>query len=166
MAKPLSLTIKEPVGELKKLLRKQPQHLKGRVQMLILIKTGKALTKQALGEALGVSPTTAQGWRKLYAVQGIKALLCFKRTNHKTSAITPEAHRAIELKLKNPKQAFTSYKALQHWVNKEYVPHMKYITLVKYVQRHFGAKLKVARKDHVQKDLKAGARFKKNGSTH
>ena len=59
MAKPLSLTIKEPLVELKKLLRKQLQHLKGRVQMLMLIKTGKALTKQALGEALGVSPTTA-----------------------------------------------------------------------------------------------------------
>jgi len=91
--------------------------MKGRVQMLILIKTGKALIKQASGEALGVSATTAQGWRKLYADQGIETLLCFKRTNHKISTITPAAYRAIELKLKNPKQAFTSYKAVQHGIN-------------------------------------------------
>jgi hypothetical protein len=52
MANPLTLNIQEPLPELKKPLRKQPKHLKGRVQMLILIKTGKALTKQALGEAL------------------------------------------------------------------------------------------------------------------
>ncbi len=38
---------------------------------------------------------------------------------------------------------------------------MKYITLVKYTKRHFGTKIKVARKSHVKKDEEAVATFKK-----
>jgi hypothetical protein len=38
---------------------------------------------------------------------------------------------------------------------------MKYITLVKYAERHFGSKIKVARKSHVKKDEEAVVAFKK-----
>jgi hypothetical protein len=38
---------------------------------------------------------------------------------------------------------------------------MKYITLVKYTQRHFGSKIKVARKGHVKKNDTEVDSFKK-----
>jgi hypothetical protein len=38
---------------------------------------------------------------------------------------------------------------------------MKYITLLKYAERHFGSKIKVARKSHVKKDDLRVESFKK-----
>lgn len=46
------------------------------------------------------------------------------------------------------------YTELLEWVNKELHKDMKYITLVKYTERHFGSKIKVARKSHVKRTKK------------
>ena len=55
----------------------------------------------------------------------------------------------------------SSYSELLEWVNKEFSKDIKYITLVKYTQRHFGSKIKVARKNHVKKDDALVETFKK-----
>ncbi len=65
------------------------------------------------------------------------------------------------MKLKDPKNGIRGYTELLEWVRKELFKDMKYITLVKYTQRHFGSKIKVARKSHVKKDEEAVAAFKK-----
>ena len=46
--------------------------------------------------------------------------------------------------------------------SEEFKKIIKYNTLLKYSIRHFGSKVKVARKSHVKKDVAAVASFKKN----
>ena len=65
------------------------------------------------------------------------------------------------MKLNDPKNGIRGYTELLEWVNKELFKDMNYITLVKYAERHFGSKIKVARKSHVKKDEEAIATFKK-----
>ena len=50
---------------------------------------------------------------------------------------------------------------LLEWVKTELHKELKYITLVKYAERNFGSKIKVARKSHVKKDLDKVEAFKK-----
>lgn len=89
------------------------------------------------------------------------ALLKDGRVGFKPSVISKESHQKIQVKLHNPVGAFTSYKDLQIWVDTELEKGINYNTLRHYVKRHFGAKLKVARKSHVKKDKEAGEAFKK-----
>jgi hypothetical protein len=55
----------------------------------------------------------------------------------------------------------SGYTKLLEWVQSELNKEMKYITLLKYVQRKFKTKIKVARKSHIKKDKKAVDTFKK-----
>ena len=63
-----------------------------------------------------------------------------------------EEHEKIENKLNNPQNGIKGYIELLEWVNKEFAKEIKYIILLKYYQRHFGSKIKFARKSHVKKD--------------
>jgi hypothetical protein len=101
-------------------------------------------------------------WRKLYKLSGIEPLLTHGRLGgFKKSVISKEEHNKIELKLNDPKNGLRGYTELLEWVNKELHKDMKYISLVKYTERHFGSKIKVARKSHVKKDDEAVTTFKK-----
>lgn len=162
MAHPLQLKIKEPLSVLKRLRRQHPQHIRSRLQMLILLKEGKASGKRGLADALGVNHNSVQTWRTAYKKGGLTALLKFERGGYKPSIITPDAHRAIEKRLKNPMEAFSGFEQLRRWIDEHYIPHINYHTVNKYVKRHFGAKLKAARKSHIQKDEQAVEEFKKN----
>lgn len=162
MSNNLKLPIKESMVCLKQLKKKQPSHLQCRVQMLLLMKTKKALTVNGLSIALGVNRNSIQGWRTKYKKGGIKELLSFKRTSHKPSVITPMVHQAIAEKLHNPSEAFRSFKELQEWIEENFIPHINYHTVNKYVKRKFGAKLKVARRSHIKKDRAIVEDFKKN----
>ena len=64
------------------------------------------------------------------------------------------------MKLNDPKNGIRGYSELLEWVKEELGKDMKYITLVKYTEFHFGSKIKVARKSHVKKDEEAVASFK------
>ena len=162
MAHPLQLKIKETLPQLKGVLRKQPQHLRHRIQMLILMKEGKAYSKRELADALGVNHNSVQTWRTAYKKRGLSALLKFERGGFKPSVIPPKVHRAIEKRLKNPIGAFNGYEQLRRWIDEHYLPAINYQTINSYVKRHFGAKLKVARKSHINKDEQAVKEFKKN----
>ena len=72
-----------------------------------------------------------------------------------------EEHKKIALKLNDPKNGIRGYVELLDWVNEELNKDMKYITLLKYTQRHFGSKIKVARKSHVKKEDLMVESFKK-----
>ena len=115
-----------------------------------------------MADALGVNHNSVQTWRSAYRKGGCKALLKFERGGFKPSLISPSIHRAIEKRLKNPIEAFTGFKELQQWVDERYIAGINYQTINQYVKRHFGAKLKVARKSHIQKDEEAVKEFKKN----
>jgi hypothetical protein len=156
------ITIKERLSVLKQLHRGSASHLRPRIQLLILIKTGKAFSKQSLADALGVDPNSAQSWKMRYEQGGMELLLGDKRGGFKKPIIDEVTDKAIQLRLSNPKEAPRSFKELQQWVNDNYIPGINYQTLNKHVKRKYGAKIKVARKSHVQKDEQAVEAFKKN----
>ena len=66
----------------------------------------------------------------------------------------------IAQKLAEPKQAFTSYKQAQDWINETFGVDKQYHAVNKFLKRNFGVKLKVGRKSHIKKDEEAVAFFK------
>jgi transposase len=164
MAKAKNIVVKETLPELKQLLKEQhKQTMRNRIIMLQQIKQSEVpLSKNELAILVGVNHNSIQKWRRLYESKGIKGLLEQTRGGKRREVITPLAHAAIEKRLKSPSDAFISFEELRKWVDEHFIPGIKYVTLNAYVKKHFGAKLKVARKSHVQKDLNAVDTFKKN----
>lgn len=164
MALPLQIEIKESIHELRRLQRKHGELINKRLQMLIVIKMNKdtGISKRELSAQTGINHNSIVKWRKIYIESGIEPLLIHGRKGgFKPSVISKSAHLKIEKKLKDPKNGIRGYVELLEWVNKELSLDLKYITLLKYTQRHFGTKIKVARKSHVKKDEEAVDTFKK-----
>lgn len=67
--------------------------------------------------------------------------------------------------LSNPENGLVGFKELQAAINVQFSAQYKYITVLKFAQKHFKAKIKVARKSHIHKEEAAGERFKKNSGT-
>jgi transposase len=82
------------------------------------------------------------------------------RTGFKPSVFTKQEHAKIENELSKPKNTLRGYKQLMTWINTELNKKVKYTTVVEYSKRHFGTKIKVARKSHVKKDTKAAEEFR------
>lgn len=165
MAKAKSFKVKEHLSELKKLLKSAPLHIAPRIKMLLVAKqSDQALSKNALASHVGANHNSIQQWRSKYVRGGIQELIKDGRVGFKPSVISKQSHEQIRVKLNNPLGAFTSYKDLQVWVATDLVKGINYNTLRHYVKRHFGAKLKVARKSHVKKDKRAGEVFKKTST--
>ncbi|TKK63929.1 helix-turn-helix domain-containing protein [Ilyomonas limi] len=164
MAKAKGIRVKETPQQLKQLLKQQSKAgLRNRIIMLQQIQKSKtALSKNELAELAGVNHNSIQKWRRLYETGGMSALLEHKQGGKRRAVITAVAHTAIEKKLKSPSDAFVSFEDLRRWVDMHLIPGIKYVTLNAYVKKHFGAKLKVARKSHIQKDMAAAEQFKKN----
>jgi len=157
------IVVKESEQELKSLMRKQPTHLKTRIQMLLVLKKSEvSLSKEALSKILKINHNTAQKWRTSYSKNGLEGLLSDGRIGFKPSLISGELHQAIERRLHSPKDAFTSYIDLIQWITDNYLPEgINYQTINSYVKRHFGAKIKVARKSHINKNELVVDTFKK-----
>jgi len=158
-----TLTIKESVKELLHLRKNSSDTVNKRLQMLIAIKRNKggSLSKRVLGQLIGVDPNSITAWKKLYEQEGISGIMSDGRIGFKPSVISAEEHKKIEKKLKDPKNGIRGYTELLDWVKQELSKDIKYITLLKYSERHFGSKIKVARKSHVKKDNLAVEAFKK-----
>lgn len=164
MSKSKLLSVKEELKELNQLRKNCSQTKTKRLLMLIEIKKeqGNSFSKRDLAKRIGVDPNSITAWKKLYEQGGIEAIMSDKRVGFKPSIITVEEHKAIEKKLQDPKNGIRGYVELLDWVKTELSKKdLKYITLVKYVERHFGSKIKVARKSHVKKDDQAVETFNK-----
>jgi transposase len=163
MAKAKYIIVKESEQELKQILRKQPVHLKNRIQMLLVLKKSEVLlSKETLAKILMINHNTAQKWRTAYSKNGIDGLLFDGRIGFKPSIISGDLHMAIEQRLHSAKDAFTSYIDLIQWITDNYMPEgINYQTINSYVKRKFNAKIKVARKSHIKKNDEAVAAFKK-----
>lgn len=165
MANALSIRVKESLQELRLLLKKSPVHYSSKLRMLIEIKhSDVALSKNELANKIGVNHNSIQTWRTKYKREGLKGLLKDGRIGFKPSIITSVAHKKIAEKLNTPVAAFSSYKQLHEWVDKQLVTGVNYNSLRHYVKRHFGAKLKVPRKSHIRKDEEAVGAFKKSSN--
>ena len=131
--------------------------------MLIKIKRadGIPLSKRDLAKHLGVDPNSITSWKKIYEQKEISGIISDGRIGFKPSVISAENHKKIEKKLKDPKNGIRGYVELLDWVKTELSMDIKYITLFKYSERHFGSKIKVARKSHFKKNEQAVETFKK-----
>jgi transposase len=159
MAKALNVIVKESVKELKSIQKLKPSYY-SRIQMLLLIKEGKFVTKDALSEALQVSTQSVHIWRTKYNSGGIDRLLEDKRGG-KPAQITAAIHQRLSTRLNSSKEGFKSFIEIQQWLQENFGIEMKYQALNKYIKRKFGARPKVARKSHINKDENAAALFKK-----
>lgn len=164
MALPKHITVEEDVHTLKLHAKKGNGLIKKRMRLLIELKKPGATdqSKRALATKLGLNHNSVTKWRKMYEEEGIESLLKDGRTGgFKPSVVTKEEHEKIKAILNDQSNGIVGYAELLKWVQKELHKEMKYITLLKYVQRHFGAKIKTARKSHVKKDEQAVEAFKK-----
>ena len=163
MSRAKQMYVQERVSDLKKILVNRSVTLCNRIRMLILIKNneGESLSKQKLGNLLGVSSSSIQIWRRLYETGGLGLLLSDNRIGYKPSILSETEHEIIQAKLNDPVNGLRGYVELQAWISQEFNKTVKYNTLLKYCGRHFGSKSKVARKSHVKKDLQAVEAFKK-----
>ena len=164
MALPLRISVKETISELRALQRQHGELIKKRILMLIEIKKQEktGISKRDLSDITGINHNSIVKWRKMYNSYGIGSLLKHGRVGgFKKSLISKEEHKQIEKLMKNPKNGIRGYTELLEWINKEFSKDMKYITVLKYAQRHFGTKIKIARKSHVKKDEEMAEAFKK-----
>lgn len=164
MAKPKQIQIKESIGELKSLQRKAGELIANRLKILIELKKHEktGISKRDLVIATGVNHNSITKWRNIYLAEGISPFLKHGRKGFKKSIITAKEHKEYEKKLKDPKNGIRGYVELLDWANTTFKTKHKYITLLKYVQRHFETKIKVARKSHINKDEEVVEAFKKS----
>ncbi len=125
--------------------RKRP-----RLQMLYLLASGQARTRQAVAQGLGVHRNTVGHWLAIYEVRGLDALLDLYVPAGKPLSLPPDVLAAIEQALRQP-AGFTSYEALRQWVRRTYQRDVNYHTLYTIVRTKFQTKLKVARPSHTKK---------------
>ena len=163
MSLPKYIVIKETLSELKTLLKKASPLIRPRLRVLIEMKKNEksGISKRDLAKLVGVDPNSAQTWRTIYYKGGIAALQKHEKKGFKPSVFTLEEHKAIEKKLKDPKNGLRGYVELLDWTEQEFKKQIKYNTLLKYSIKHFGSKVKVARKSHIKKDEEAVLTFKK-----
>jgi transposase len=159
MPKKITINVKESIKELKGLQKKQPSNY-NRLQMLILIKEGVIVSKDGLAAALSVSNKSVHVWRTRYNEGGIEALLEDNRGG-KQGQITEKVHQKLATRLNNSKDGFKSFVDIQQWLKENFDIQMEYHAVNKYIKRKFGARPKVARKSHIDKDDSAVALFKK-----
>jgi transposase len=163
MALPKKITIKETIAELRALQRSSGHLISKRLAVLIECKRHEktGISKTNLSAITGVNHNSVIKWRNMYETGGIEKILRHGRLGFKKNILTKEEHEQLKKKLHDPANGINGYAALLNWVKKELGKDMLYITLLKYTQRHFGTKIKVARKSHIKKDKEAVATFKK-----
>ena len=143
--------ITEDAATLKqRLQRAHDGRKKPRLQMLYLLASGHAQTRQAVAHLLGVHRNTVGHWLAIYEARGVHALLDLYVPAGKPPSLPPNVLVAIEQALRQP-TGFASYEALRQWVQQTSHRDINYHTLYTIVRTKFKAKLKVARPSHTKK---------------
>jgi transposase len=163
MAYALVTPVKESVKELRLALKTAIPFLQPRIKLLLVLKKydNMPVSKRELMEQTGLCSYSVHKWRTMYMTGGMECLLKHNKKGFKPSKLTAEQHSVLAAKLKDPENGIRGYKELQQWVLKEFKSEISYNTLLKYCIRHFGSKVKVARKYHAKKDNEQVAAFKK-----
>jgi transposase len=141
----------EDVEHLKqRLQREHDGRKKPRLQMLYLLASGQARTRQDVAQLLGVHRNTIGHWLAIYEIGGLEALLAVYVPAGKSLSLAPEVLASIEQALRAP-AGFASYEALRQWVQQTHHVEVNYHTLYTIVRTRFRAKLKVPRPSHTKK---------------
>jgi transposase len=143
--------LRERVDDLQhRLQREQDGHKKPRLQMLYLLASGQARTRQEVVSLLGVHRNTIGRWLALYAARGLDTLLATYVPTGKTVSLALAVLARLEQALRRP-EGFASYEALRQWVAQTHNVPVKYKTLDTMVHPRFRTKLTVPRPSHTKK---------------
>ena len=133
-----------------RLQREHDGHKKPRLQMLYLLASGQAQTRQDVAPLLGVHRHTIGRWLALSAAGGLDARLAISVPAGTPLSLPPAVLASLEQALHRP-EGFASYEALRQWVRQTHGVEVKYKTLYSLVRTRFRAKLKVPRPSHTKK---------------
>ena len=144
-------TITEDLGTLKQRLQHEHDGRKNpRLQMLYLLASGQAHTRQEVAQLLGVHRHTIGHWRVLYESGGLDAVLARYVPAGKPVSLPPDVLAALQQVLRQP-AGFASYVELRQWLKHTHRLDVNYHTLYTIVRTRFKAKLKVPRPRHTKK---------------
>jgi len=155
-----TITVKETLEDLKKLLNKSSSSVKPRIKMLLAISQGTTATQELVAKTKA-NRDSIRNWKNSYRLNGLNGLVEDNRGGKRPGAISEKQKAQLQQKLSDPKTGFTSYIQAVDWINETFGLDMNYHAVNKYLKRHFGTKLKVGRKTHINKDDSAAALFKK-----
>jgi hypothetical protein len=163
MSHALVIPVQESTAQLRLILKSAIPFLQPRIKLLLVLKKydNIPVSKRELMEQTGLCSYSVHKWRTMYLTGGIEGLLKHNKTGFKPSKISAADHLKLKAKLNDPENGIRGYKELQEWVAKELNNPILYNTLLKYCVKHFGSKIKVARKYHAKKDNEAVNTFKK-----
>jgi transposase len=163
MSAPKTFKIIESESEIKKLTKKSTPMLAKRLHALLAFKRNEAsgISKRQVADEIGVDPNSVQTWRSLYIEGGINKLLSHSNTGYKPCKINDEQEQALKEQLNDPYNGIVGFIELLDWFNKTFQTSINYKTFHGFVVRKFDAKIKVARKSHIKKDVQAVEAFKK-----
>ncbi len=150
MRKALPIVTEDPDTLKQRLQRTYDGRKKPRLQMLYLLASGQAQTRQEVAQLLGVHRNTIGHWLAIYEARGLAALLDLYVPAGKPLSLPPDVLAAIAQALQQP-TGFASYKALRQWVQQTYHLDVNYHTLYTIVRTKLKTKLKVARPSHTKK---------------
>ena len=144
-------SIQESLATLRARLNTEPKaRRKTRLQLLYLLKSGQATTREAVARLLAVHRHTISRWLDTYAQAGLEELLTLKTHPNRPPALPPRVKQALVKKLAAP-EGFRTYAEAQTWLQERWSRALKYKTLHQIIRYELGAKLKVARPSHVKK---------------
>ena len=166
MSTPKVFKIKESESDLKKLLKTSQPIISKRIQAMLVFKRHEdtGVSKRIVADQIGVNHNSIQTWRRQYIQGGIKMLMSHSNIGYKPSKINSEQEQALKEKLNNPHNGIVGFIELLDWFNKTFQTEIKYKTFHGFVVKKFNAKIKVARKSHVKKDIQAIDTFKKTSN--
>jgi transposase len=150
MRKALPIITEEVENLKQRLQRAHDGRKRPRLQMLYLLASGQARTRQAVAQLLGVHRHTIGHWLAIYETGGLEALLEVYVPAGKPISLSPGVLASIEQALQEP-AGFASYEALRQWVQQTHHVEVNYHTLYTIVRTRFRAKLKVPRPSHTKK---------------
>ena len=123
---------------------------KPRLQMLYLLASGQAQTRQGVAQLLGVHRHTIGHWLAIYEAGGLAALLDVYVPAGKPVSLPSDVLASLEQALRRP-AGFASYEALRQWVKQRYQLDVNYHTLYTIVRTRFNARLKGPRPSPTKK---------------
>ena len=146
--------IPEEVAALKeRLQREHDGHKKPRLQMLYLLASGQAHTRQDVARLLGVHRNTISHWLAVYATGDLAALLATYVPPGKPVSLAPAVLAGLEQALHRP-EGFASYEALRQWVRRTHGVEVKYKTLYTLVRTRFQSQAQSAAPQSHKKSLR------------
>ena len=166
MSAPKTFKIKEREIEIKKLMKNSLPMIAKRLQALLVFKRNEdgGIAKRLVADEIGVNHNSVQTWRSLYIKGGIKLLMTHSNIGYKPSKITAEQEQVLKKQLNNPHNGMEGFVEMLDWFNTTFQTSINYKTFHGFVVRKYKAKVKVARKTHINKDTQAVETFKKTSN--